>query len=44
MTTRGLNHDCNIGFAGGVADLNKTHVFINLRKQNRQKREGFSAS
>ena len=38
-----LNLKVNYGFSGGTADLKKD-VFINLRKQTRQKMEGFSAS
>jgi len=37
------NHRLNHDFFRGVADLKK-HVFINLRKQIRQKMEGVSAS
>jgi len=37
------NHQFNHDFFGGTADLKK-HVFINLRKQIRQKMEGVSAS
>ncbi len=42
MVLAKLNHELNSGFFGDTADLKK-HVFINLRKQNRQKREGFCA-
>jgi len=38
-----LNHQLNHDFFGDAADLKK-HVFINLRKQIRQKMEGVSAS
>ena len=37
------NHRLNLDFLVGTADLKK-HVFINLRKQIRQKMEGISAS
>ena len=37
------NHVFNLDFLRGAADLKK-HVFINLRKQIRQKMEGISAS
>ena len=37
------NHRLNVDFLKGAADLKK-HVFINLRKQIRQKMEGVSAS
>ena len=37
------NHGPGLGFFWGAADLKK-HVFINSRKQFRQKMEGISAS
>jgi len=37
------NHRTSVDFLRGVADLNK-NVFINLRKQIRQKMEGVGAS
>jgi len=43
MVLRKLNHRLYLDFFWGAADLSK-HVFINLRKQIRQKREGFGAS
>jgi len=43
MVPRKLNHRLYLDFFQGAADLNK-HVFINLRKQIRQKMEGVSAS
>ena len=43
MVLAKLNHELNSGFFGDTADLKK-HVFINLRKQIRQKMEGISAS
>ena len=43
MVLRKLNHRLCHDFFGGAADLKK-HVFINLRKQIRQKNEGVSAS
>ena len=43
MVLKKPNHRLNLGFLRGAADLKK-HVFINLRKQNRQKMEGVSAS
>jgi len=43
MVLRKLNQRLNIDFFQGTADLKK-HVFINLRKQIRQKMEGISAS
>ena len=38
-----LNHRLSLDFFQGASDLKK-HVFINLRKQIRQKMEGISAS
>ena len=43
MVPRKPNHRLNLDFFEGAADLKK-HVFINLRKQIRQKVEGVSAS
>jgi len=43
MVLRKQNHRLNIDLSRGAADLKK-HVFIYIRKQIRQKREGFSAS
>ena len=43
MVLRRLNHRLNRGFFEGAADLKK-HVFIDARKQTRQKMEGVSAS
>ena len=43
MVPRKPNHRLNLDFLKGSADLKK-HVFINLRKQIRQKMEGVSAS
>ncbi len=43
MVLRKLNHENSLDFFEGAFDLKK-HVFINLRKQVRQKMEGFSAS
>ena len=43
MVLKRLNHELNLGFQRGAADL-KEHVFIDLRKQIRQKMEGISAS
>ena len=43
MVLKRLNHRLNLGFFEGAADLNK-HVFIDARKQTRQKVEGVSAS
>ena len=42
MVLKGLNQIFNVDFSWGAVDLKK-HVFINLRKQVRQKREGISA-
>ena len=42
MVLRKLNQRLNIDFFQGTADLKK-HVFINLRKQIRQKMEGIGA-
>jgi hypothetical protein len=43
MMLKKLNHKRVLDFLIGVADLKK-NVFINLRKQIRQKMEGISAS
>jgi len=43
MLLRETNHKEVLDFFRGTADLKK-NVFINLRKQTRQKMEGFSAS
>ena len=43
MVLRKPNHELRLDFLKGAADLKK-HVFINLRKQIRQKEEGISAS
>ena len=43
MVPRKPNHGLNLDFLRGTADLKK-HVFINLRKQTRQKMEGICAS
>ena len=43
MVPRKPNHETNLDFSKGMLDLKK-HVFINLRKQTRQKMEGFGAS
>ena len=42
MVLKGLNQILNVDFSLGAADLKK-NVFINSRKQVRQKREGISA-
>ena len=42
MAFKELNHGLNLDFIRGAADL-KLHVFINLREQIRQKREGVCA-
>ena len=42
MVLKGHNQILNVDFSWGAADLKK-HVFINSRKQVRQKREGISA-
>ena len=42
MVLRKLNQRLNVDFFRGAADLKK-HVFINVRKQIRQKMEGVSA-
>ena len=42
MVLKGLSQILNIDFSLDAADLKK-HVFINTRKQVRQKREGISA-
>jgi len=42
MVIRKTNHRFGLDFFWGTADLKK-HVFINLRKQIRQKMEGISA-
>ena len=43
MVFRKSNQRVNLDFLKGAADLKK-HVFINVRKQIRQKMEGISAS
>ena len=43
MVLREPNQRLNVDFFPGTADLKK-HVFINARKQTRQKMEGISAS
>jgi len=43
MVLRKINHEFSLDFFKGTFDLKK-YVFINLRKQIRQKMEGFSAS
>ena len=43
MALRKTNHNLYFDFFQGASDLNK-NVFINLRKQTRQKMEGISAS
>ena len=43
MVLRKLNHRSSLDFFRDAFDLKK-HVFINLRKQTRQKMEGFGAS
>ena len=43
MVFERLYHKSFMNFLSGAADLKK-HVFINLRKQIRQKMEGISAS
>ena len=43
MELKKLNHKRFFDFLDSTADLKK-YVFINLRKQTRQKMEGFSAS
>ena len=43
MVLKKLNHKKAFDFLQGTTDLKK-YVFINLRKQTRQKMEGFSAS
>ena len=43
MVHKKLNHKNVFDFLKGTADLKK-YVFINVRKQTRQKMEGFSAS
>jgi len=42
MVLKGFNQILNVDFPRGAVDLKK-HVFINPRKQVRQKREGISA-
>ena len=42
MVLKGLNQILNVDVSWSAVDLKK-HVFINLRKQVRQKREGISA-
>jgi len=43
MVLRKPNHGFSLDFLNGAFDLKK-HVFINVRKQIRQKMEGVSAS
>jgi len=43
MVLKKLNHEKDFDFLKSTADLKK-YVFINLRKQTRQKMESFSAS
>ena len=43
MVLKSLNHKLFIDFYGGTFDLKK-NVFINVRKQTRQKMEGIGAS
>ena len=43
MVLRKLNQRLNLDFSKGTADLKK-HVSIYIRKQIRQKGEGYSAS
>ena len=43
MVLRKPNQNVSADFFRGTADLKK-HVFIDIRKQNRQKMEGISAS
>ena len=43
MVLKRTNQALNVGFFSGILDL-KEYVFINLRKQIRQKMEGVSAS
>ena len=43
MVLKGANQILNVDFSVGAAGLKK-HVFINTRKQIRQKMEGISAS
>jgi len=43
MVLRKPNHGFSLDFFKGACDLKK-HVFINIRKQIRQKMEGVSAS
>jgi len=43
MVPRKLNHKLSLDFFRGALDLKK-HVFIDARKQIRQKEEGVSAS
>ena len=43
MVPKRLSHRLNVDFSWGAAGLKK-HVFINVRKQIGQKREGVSAS
>ena len=43
MVPRKPNYEFNLDFLRGAADLKK-HVFIDVRKQTRQKMEGISAS
>ena len=43
MTLKRLNHGFSVDLLKGAFDLKK-HVFINVRKQIRQKMEGIRAS
>ena len=43
MVPRKLNYEKSLNFFQGAFDLN-IHVFIDVRKQTRQKMEGISAS
>ena len=43
MVLKGFNQILNTDFPKGAADLKK-HVFIDARKQTRQKMEGIGAS
>ena len=43
MVLKKKDYSLDLNFLLGTADLKK-YVFINLRKQTRQKMEGFSAS
>ena len=42
MVPKRSNHKLNVDFSWGAADLKK-YVFINVRKQTRQKMEGIGA-